>query len=478
MAKYDFNNPSSGSTSRFGAKRSAGNAAVPGANTGNSKLVVQAKEDKPIEEKDVASALFAPPPEDDLGPQFEKKRRRRRKKDEVSVYEEQMDQRFAFDKRARNTIIVGVSLVVMFLAALLLPAGLFGINSTNPTISGLISGVSTNTQGLLNYLSGAAPTDPMGSKLFRYIIIIIAGAALGISGGVYQGALKNALASPTTLGVISGGTLGAMAYVIFFMPQDLPVGSSYDAQQLLGYLEGLSPMEYFTAMYGQIGCTLLGCFVAVAFTVTVALLAGKGKISNPVLIITGQVVTMVAGSVMTLIRTYYASGEGSEVTANALSAVRSASFSGIYTILDVVLMGIPILFAIGVIIMLRMRLNVLTFSDEEARSMGLSTTATRNLMVGACTLMTAVVVAFCGSIGFVGFVVPHLTRKVIGPDFRYYIPATALVGALFMVCVCFASSFFALEALGGNRLLTSVIGGVAFIAIALSGRRRTTTDGF
>lgn len=459
----------------FDPRQSPAQGSVPNANAGNSKLVVRAKDEPSVEES--AGTLFAAPQapgQQELG--HEKCRMRLRKRDEVSVYEEQLDERYGMDKRAKTCMVLTALLVALFVAAVLLPAGMFAQDKT-PTVAGFLENMQANISNLLAYLSGENPYNVMHYKFCRYLVIILAGAALGISGGVYQGAMKNALASPTTLGVISGGTLGAMLYVIF-CTDDQAQTIVMRASDIMDYYASLSPWEYLGVVYGQAAFTLVGCFAVVAFVLLVSLLAGKGRISGAVLVITGQVVAVVAASVMTLIRTYYSSAAGDVLKASALQQVRSAQFSALYTELDLLLMGVPILAGIIVILAMRLRLNALTFADDEARSMGISTTATRYVMVGACTLMTAMVVAFCGGIGFVGFVVPHLTRRIVGPNFKYYIPATALTGAVFMVLAYLVASFFALEAFGSVRLLTSILGGIAFVAVALHGRNRTAADEF
>lgn len=473
MARRDQTTPAKSKASRL-SSRQVDDSGASGAADGARLVPGAAEAERDVEH--TAAALFSDDERREaLGPDYGHRRHRLRKDEEVSVYAEEMDRRYGVDARGKHMVALAVTLVVALAAALLLPQAFFGVLKS-PSVATFLSGIQTNVSGLLSYFSGEAPYDPMRYKLFRYLVVAIAGAALGISGGVYQGALKNALASPTTLGVISGGTLGAMLFVIF--------GSEEQAEtvvqtgsQMIEYLDSLSPLEHLAVYYGQAAWTLLGCFVVVVFVVAVSTLAGKGSISGIVLIITGQVVGIVTNAAMTLVRTYFVS-TGDALKSAALQQVRSDSLSGLFTELDLVLMGVPILAGVAVIIAMRMRLNALTFSDDEARSMGLSTTATRYVMVGACTLMTALVIAFCGPIGFVGFVVPHLTRRVVGPDFKYYIPATALVGALFLVVTVFASSFFSLEQFGGTRLLTSIIGGAAFIVIALRGRNRMTADGF
>lgn len=402
------------------------------------------------------------------------------KGEELSVYAEEMERRYGVDVRTKAMIGTAVVLFLVTLLAILVPN-----NSTAAHVqfsfAWLADGVTNSMTGLLAFLSGQRPDDSMQYKLFLYLIIALAGATLGISGAVYQGSMRNALASPTTLGVVAGGTLGMTIYVIFFYDATVPDSEVVtQASEMLAYTDGMSTMEYVAERYASLLCTLAGCFIVVAFVLGVALAAGRGRVSGPVLVITGQVVVMVITAVLSIVRSYFATLEGEgALVGDALNQSRSMTFSSMYTLLDLVLMAVPILVGVGIILALRIRLNALTFDEDEARSLGLSVNATRNLMVAACTLMTAVVIAFCGSIGFVGFLVPHLTRRLVGPDFNYLMPASALVGALFMVLTYFVSSFLALEAFGGTRILTSVLGGVVFVVMALRGRgRRSTTDAF
>ena len=400
------------------------------------------------------------------------------KGEELSVYAEEMERRYGVDPRTKAMIAVAIALALAVLVAVLVPNNAFA-PGTQFSFAWLADGVSNSMAGLLAFISGERPGDSMQYKLFLYLIVALAGASLGVSGAVYQGSMRNALASPTTLGVVSGGTLGMTLYVIFCYDVT-NVESVTQASELLAYQDALSPIEYLVERYASLLFTLLGCFAVVGFVLAVALAAGRGKVSSAVLVITGQVVVMVITAALSVVRTYFATMEGTEaLTGVALDALRSTTFSSMYTALDLLLMAVPILIGLGVIIALRIRLNALTFEEDEARSLGLSVNATRNLMVAACTLMTAVVIAFCGSISFVGFLVPHVTRRLIGPDFNYLVPASAVVGALFMVLTFFASSFLSLEQYGGTRILTSVLGGSVFIVIALRSRGRgSTTDVF
>ena len=119
---------------------------------------------------------------------------------------------------------------------------------------------------------------------------------------------------------------------------------------------------------------------------------------------------------------------------------------------------------------MRNRLNLLAFNEEEARSMGISTRGLRVTLVACCTIMTAVVVAFCGTVGYVGFLIPHLARRIVGPDFKYLVPASALLGGAFLLIVYYVFMCFSIPA-GSLSTVTSVLGVIAFVIVVFQQRR-------
>lgn len=106
--------------------------------------------------------------------------------------------------------------------------------------------------------------------------------------------------------------------------------------------------------------------------------------------------------------------------------------------------------------------------------MGISPQKERNLVILVCTLLTAIIVSFCGSVSFVGFMSPHIARKFVGPDFKYLIPASMVVGAGF----CVLSNMFTNMALAGLGMgsITGIIGCISFIASVIHQRRRGDAD--
>ena len=412
---------------------------------------------------------------EEQGPLYGYRKHRLRKGDEVSPFNAKQDARNA-DPRQRTIWVLGIVVVIAFFVCLLLPNRVFSDGVTT-TLADFVTLITVRVGDLALYVTGSAASINMQPDIWRYLIIAFSGAALGITGAVYQGSLKNALASPTTLGVTAGGTLGSMLYVIVTYSAVVGSGSIIvSATDTLDAAANMSMLEYFLSRNGQALCSLAGCVIVVVIVLAVAHIAGHGKLSSVALIVAGQVMMMTINAFSNLIRYYYSEIDPYGPISQALRTIRSYSFNTFYYPIDALAVGVPIIVCIVIIMRLRLRLSLLTFTDEEARSMGLSVTGTRNLMIGICTLMTAIVIAFGGNTGFVGFLVPHVTRRIIGPDFKYLVPASALLGSTFLMVTYYITSLFESFA-GGVGLFTSVIGGVMFIVIAVRSRKTSLSDG-
>lgn len=108
--------------------------------------------------------------------------------------------------------------------------------------------------------------------------------------------------------------------------------------------------------------------------------------------------------------------------------------------------------------------------------MGIATQRTQWITVIACTALTGVIVAFCGQVGMIGFIVPHLMRRVVGPDLRYLVPASALAGAGFLVLAYFCTTLFETGSVTTVGVYTSIIGGLVFLVVAIRQRGRGHGD--
>ena len=130
-----------------------------------------------------------------------------------------------------------------------------------------------------------------------------------------------------------------------------------------------------------------------------------------------------------------------------------------------------VLIGLTPLVALRWRIGVLSLGDDEARALGVDVGRLRVLVIGSATLVTSAVVAISGVIGWVGLMVPHMARLIVGPRFDRLLPASVLLGAAFMVAVdTLARSAARIEIPLG--VLTALIGGPVFVALLARGRRR------
>lgn len=420
--------------------------------------------------KEAPSVFGSAEDTNDYGPDYGYKKIRFHKDDEVNPYAKMQDQRHAMDPRKRIVITLGIVLVAVFIVVCILPTDVFFGFGFKRSLAEYLQEMTSAAGGLLYFFTGGESLYT--TYIWTIVVAALAGAALGLTGGVYQGAMKNALASPSTLGVMQGGQLGMIIYLVFFYTNSYTGSASgYDA-----YLAEIGPLGYLREIFGSYLCSLFGCFFVVALIMLMAYIAGRGRLSNVSLIIAGQVFASIATVIMTWIRYYVQMTTSNEEVVSLMQQAQTMTFQGSYNLFTVATFAIPLLLCMAIVFANSGKMSLLAFNEEEARSMGISTRFTRNLMVGLCTALTALVVAFCGPIGFIGFLVPHMTRKLIGAEFKYLLPASALLGAIIVVVVTYLTQLnFPGVPAGSTGFFTSVIGCVTFLVMAL--RQRGKSNG-
>lgn len=234
-------------------------------------------------------------------------------------------------------------------------------------------------------------------RLSRIIAAYLIGAALSVSGATYQGVLKNPLVSPDILGVASGAGMGAAAAILLNL-SDLYI-------QLFAFAGGI-------------------------LAVSVAYLVSRNvKFDRRVsLILSGMLIGSLAFSVTSMFK-YFADTQNQlpEMTHWLMGSLSKTSMQAI-------LLAVPFM-AVGFIIiyLLRFKLNVLSLSDVEAKSMGVNTKRTMISVIMASTLLCSAAVCLGGLIGWIGLMVPHITRALVGPQYKKLLPITAMMGGVFLL---------------------------------------------
>jgi iron complex transport system permease protein len=234
----------------------------------------------------------------------------------------------------------------------------------------------------------------------RVLAALLVGAALAAAGTAYQGMFRNPLVSPDILGVSSGAALGAVLAIF------LALGAVF--VQLFAFAGGLLSV----ALVYWVGSRLRGHDPLLA------------------LVLTGVVIGTLLGSLIALLK-YLADpyNQLPAITFWLLGSLASLSPRDLFIAAPLALIGLAPL------LLLRWRMNLLALPDDEARALGVDTRRLRTLVVAAATLMTAAAVAISGIIGWVGLLIPHAARLLVGPDFGRLLPLAMLLGAAFLLGV-------------------------------------------
>ncbi len=266
-------------------------------------------------------------------------------------------------------------------------------------------------------------------RIPRFFLGALVGAGLSVSGCVFQGLLRNPLAEPYTLGISGGAALGATLAIVFGLPQALGSASL--------------PLAAF-----------LGAFLSLSMAYAVAM---RHRFSVPTLILGGVVLSFVFSALVLLILSL-ASAEKVQGTILWLMGDLSTTEPGV-----IKMTAAPILLALLLLALLAPQLNILTLGEEKATYLGLNTENLRRIFFVAASLITGTCVAVSGVIGFVGLIVPHFLRRLLGPNHQVLIPASAVGGAIFLpFCDTLARTIIApLELPVG--VITGTVGGLFFL---------------
>ena len=261
----------------------------------------------------------------------------------------------------------------------------------------------------------------------RVIAAFVVGGALAAAGAAYQNLFRNPLVSPDILGVSGGAALGAVLGIFFALP-----------------------------MLAIQGLAFAGGLLAVA---AIYLIGQRIKGPDPMmtLVLTGVVTGSLFGAGVAL--TKYLADPYNQLP--AMTYWLLGSFAGV-TKGDLAVV-IPLMLAsLAPLWLLRWRINLLSLPDDEARALGLNIQPLRLTVIVAATLMTAAGVAICGMVGWVGLVVPHAVRLLVGAEFSRLLPLAVLLGGTFMVVVdTIGRSIAQIEVPPG--VLTAAIGTPIFI---------------
>ncbi len=243
-------------------------------------------------------------------------------------------------------------------------------------------------------------TALMNIRLPRILVVMLVGAALAVAGASYQGMFKNPLVSPDILGASAGASFGACLALLFDM-SNLMV-------QLFAFI---------------------GAMVAVGGAVWMNKMVNKYDALLG-LVLGGMLVTTLFQSFTSLVK--FMADANDKLP--AITFWLMGSFSRIDQV-DLAMIVLPMLAGFALLMLERWKLNVLSFGEEEARSLGVNTARVRLIVIFASTLIVACSVAVAGIVGWVGLVIPHLARSIVGPNYKVLLPTSMFIGAGYLLVV-------------------------------------------
>ena len=265
-------------------------------------------------------------------------------------------------------------------------------------------------------------------RLPRIILALAAGAGLACSGAAFQGLFSNPLATPDTLGVASGASFGAVLAMMFHW-------------NLIG-------IQLLALCFG-----LLSCFL------TYEISRIKGKSSIIMIILSGMVISSLFQAMVSIVK-YMADPEDElpSIPYWLMGSMSTVTYKSL-------LFGLPfIILGCGIIYALKWRINILSLNEDEAKSMGLNIKALRLFIIVASSLITASVISMCGQVGWVGLLIPHISRMLLGSNNKTVVPLSISFGAVFMMIIdTFARSASSAEI--PISILTAIIGAPVFISL-------------
>ncbi len=349
-------------------------------------------------------------------------------------------------RRVRRARALGLTLLL-----LLLVFALLGLRVGSAGDRSLADGL----QGVMALVGVGEPLEGHGQvilelRLWRVLVTIGVGAALALSGGLLQGVFRNSLASPSLMGISSGAMLGASIAVLLVGGY----GPDLDVQQVAG------SAPILITVFGFLGA------LGAAFLVT--LLASRGgHISVPTLLLVGIAINACFGGILAAVQ--YLSLQDFEMT----RAVFAWTFG---TLQDrspyhVMLLLLCLALAALTIPFVARELDLFAGGEEDARALGVNTSAVKLLAVVAASLAAGAAVAVAGQIAFVGLIVPHMVRLVTGSSHRTLLPLCLVAGAVFLLGADVLQRLW----LGDHPLkpgvLMSLVGGPFFLMLLVRNRK-------
>lgn len=274
-------------------------------------------------------------------------------------------------------------------------------------------------------------------RLPRILLGVFAGSGLAIAGASLQGIFRNPLADPGLIGSSSGAALGAVSIIML----------------------GIAPLGAFTLP----AAAFFGALVLTALVYSLSRHGGQTEVVT--LILTGVALNAIAFAFIGLMNFYATDAQLRSIVFWSMGSLGGTTWKVVYVTVPLITIGAALLMT------QRRALNLMALGEREAFHLGLSTERVRMIVIALAALLSGATVAATGMVGFIGLVVPHLMRLVIGPDHRTLIPASVLGGASLMIAADTVSRTLMAPLELPLGIVTALIGGPYFLFLLHYTRR-------
>ena len=296
------------------------------------------------------------------------------------------------------------------------------------------SGIDVNSATIIEYI-----------RLPRIVLVMLVGAALGLSGAVIQGLFRNPLADPSLIGVSGGAALGAVTFIVIFSGSFLP----------MVYVEWLKVLAAF-----------FGSLVATLFIFYLSYITNWGvsarRFNVLVVLLVGIAFNAFAGAVISLMAYIADDLSLRELTFWMMGSFAGADWQSVW------FAGPPVLLSVIVLLSLAKPMNILLLGDVEAGHLGVDVKKLQLLSLVFSALAVGASISVVGMVGFVGLIVPHALRLLMGPNMTSLLPGAALGGAVLLVYADWASRLFLAPSELPIGILTALLGAPFFLALLFS----------
>lgn len=283
----------------------------------------------------------------------------------------------------------------------------------------------------------SAETVLLQSRLPRIAAAMLIGCGLSVSGAGYQGIFRNPMVSPDLLGASAGAGFGAALGLLLGVPTFI--------MQCMAFCSGIAAVLLTGMISRAVG--------------------GHMENNRLLLVLSGIVVGSLFKAFISIIK--YVADPFDTMPSIAFWLMGGLTY---VTVSDMLFLFIPVAAGTIVLMMLRWRLNLLSFGTDEAEAMGVPVKKYQGIVILCATFMTAACVAVGGMIGWVGLIIPHFARLIAGSDYKKMLPCSAVLGALFLLLVDdVARCAFPQELPIG--ILTAIVGAPVFIILLAKGRK-------